>query len=62
MRGIPYTKASRQNEDRVPVNSFVAEALAKQAANRPVKQPAKELVADQTLPKVGRQGRRRRPR
>jgi hypothetical protein len=62
MRGMPYTKASRQNDDQIPTNSFVSEALAKQAANRPVKKPAKELVADQTLPKVGRAGRRRRPR
>ena len=62
MKGVPYTQASRPSEDRVPVNSFVAEALARQAAQRPVKAPAKELVADQTLPKVGRPGRRRRPR
>jgi hypothetical protein len=62
MRGMPYTKASRQSEDQAPVNSVVAEALAKQAASRPVKEPARELVADQTLPKVGRPGRRRRPR
>ena len=60
MRGIPYTKASRQDEGKAPLNSFVSEALAKQAANRPVRLPAKELQADQTLPRVGR--RQRRPR
>jgi hypothetical protein len=41
-------------------NSFVAEALARQAASRPPKTPPKEMPVTPTLPKVPKRHRQRR--
>jgi hypothetical protein len=61
MRAMSYKRPSRSTSDEVPTNSYVREALAKQAASRPPKTPAKLMPVTPTLPKVYKpKGRRRR--
>ncbi len=60
MRGMPYTSASRKTDDRVPANSILAEALAKQAAMRPAPKPPKAMPVTPKLPKASRIKRNKR--
>jgi hypothetical protein len=60
MRGMPYSKATRTNEARASTNSYVQEALAKQAALRPPRTPPKPMPVTPTLPKVNKHRRKRR--
>jgi hypothetical protein len=61
MRARSYKRPSRPSNDAVPTNSYVQEALAKQAASRPPRTPAKLMPVTPTLPKVYKpKGRRRR--
>jgi hypothetical protein len=60
MRGMPYKKASPSRDDRTVTNSYVEEALAKQAAARGPKSPPKAMPVTPTLPKAGKMRRRRR--
>jgi hypothetical protein len=59
MRGMPYSKASRSSKTEGPVDEYVAEALAIQAAKTPPRTPPKIMPVTPTLPKV-RKGRRNR--
>jgi hypothetical protein len=59
MRGMPYSKASRSRNTQAPVDEYVAEALAIQAAKTPPRTPPKAMPVTPTLPKV-RKGRRNR--
>jgi len=60
MRAVPYKRPS-DNADAKPVsNSYVSEALAKQAAIRPPKTPAKLMPVTPTLPKMKSIRKRRR--
>lgn len=61
MRGMSYTRATR-SASIPPVDSIVAEALAKQAAARPPKTPPKPLSVTPPLPKAGKRRRRQRRR
>lgn len=61
MRGKPYKQTTATAYPPPVMNEFVAEALAKQAATRPAKGPAKEMPVTPTLPRVPKpRGRRRR--
>lgn len=52
----------KQTGSREPVmNEFVGEALAKQAERRPAAAPAKLLTKVQSLPRVRKGPRKRRP-
>jgi hypothetical protein len=60
MRALPHKRPSN-NSDAPPVtNSYVAEALAKQAALRPPKTPPKLMPVKPTLPKMPTARKRRR--
>ncbi len=60
MRGMPY-KRPTSTPSHETTNSYIAEALAKQAANRPAKTPPKVMPVTPTLPKVPKpRGRKRR--
>ncbi len=52
MRAMPYKKSNSPTTDARPANSFVSEALAKQAASRPPKSPPKIMPITPTLPRV----------
>lgn len=60
MRGMPYTKASRKTDERVPTNSFVQEALALQAANRAPREAPKAMPITPKLPRMAKRNRRKR--
>ena len=60
MRGMPYKNASPSVDGRTSTNSYVEEALAKQAALRPPKTPPKAMPVTPTLPKAGKMRRTRR--
>lgn len=60
MRAQPYRKNSRTNDDRVPTDAVVTEALALRAASRPPKAPPKLLVS--SIPRMPKAGKRRRRR
>ena len=61
MRGIPYSQASRKSDAREPKpNSYVDEALAIQAANRPTPSPPRAMPVTPKLPRVAKHKRRRR--
>lgn len=61
MRAKPF-KQDPGPRTREPVsNTYVTEALAKQAAMRPKKTPPREMPVTPKLPKVPKPHRRRRP-
>jgi len=60
MRALPRKRPSN-NYDAPPITtSFIAEALAKQAALRPPKTPQKLMPVTPTLPKMPTARKRRR--
>jgi hypothetical protein len=61
MRGMPYSQASRKADAHEPKpNSYLDEALAIQAANRPPRSPPKSMPVTPQLPRVAKHKRRRR--
>ncbi len=52
MRARQFKKISGPSEPKLVNNSYVSEALAKQAASRPAKAPAKVLEVTKPLPRV----------
>ncbi len=60
MRGKPFKQATTTAYPAPVTNSYVSEALAKQAERRPVKTPPKEMPVTPTLPRVPKPHRRRR--
>lgn len=60
MRGMPYQRATSSPSQDKTSNTYVSEALAKQAALRPAKSPPKVLQVTPALPKVAKNRRRRR--
>ncbi len=61
MRAKPFKQATTTAFPIPVTNSYVREALEKQAARRPAKTPAKVMPVTPTLPKVPKpHGRRRR--
>ena len=61
MRGMSYTRATKSADQRSVANSFVSEALSKQAALRPPKTPPKLMPVTPTLPRIRKGKPRRRP-
>jgi hypothetical protein len=49
---MPYKKTSSAPNTPPPMNSYVSEALAKQAALRPPKTPPKLMPVTPTLPRI----------
>ena len=62
MRAQPFKQDSTTAHPPAVTNEYVREALAKQAAIRPARTPAKLMPVTPTLPKVPKPYRRRRPR
>jgi hypothetical protein len=60
MRGMNYTRATSSPKAAGATNSFVEEALAKQAALRPAKAPPKTMPITPTLPRIPKPHKRRR--
>ena len=60
MKGKPFKQATTTAFPPMVNNSYVAEALARQAASRPAKTPPKEMPITPTLPKVPKRHRQRR--
>jgi hypothetical protein len=60
VKGRPFKQSTTTAFPPAVTNSFVAEALARQAASRPARTPPKELPVTPTLPKVAKRHRRRR--
>jgi hypothetical protein len=60
MRARQFKQATSTAHPEMVSNSYVAEALAKQAAARPAKTPAKLMPITPTLKKVPKLHRRRR--
>jgi hypothetical protein len=60
MRARQFKQSTTTAHPEMVSNSYVAEALAKQAATRPVKTPPKVMPITPTLKKVPRLHRRRR--
>ena len=60
MRGMNYTRATSTPSAGSATNSFVREALEKQAASRPPKSPPNQMPVTPTLPRVPKPKRRRR--
>lgn len=52
MRAMPYKKSTSPSTRPPIANSYVSEALAKQAASRPPKSPPKIMPITPTLPRV----------
>lgn len=52
MRAMPYKKSNSASTGTPTSNSYVSEALAKQAASRPPKSPPKIMPITPTLPRV----------
>jgi hypothetical protein len=61
MRGMNYTRAKGASKPEPATNSFVREALEKQAASRPPKTPPKAMPVTPTLPRVPKPKRRKLP-
>jgi hypothetical protein len=61
MRARQFKKISTPREPKLVNNSYVSEALAKQAANRPPKSPPKVLEVTKPLPRVRKPKRSGRP-
>jgi hypothetical protein len=59
MRGMNYTRATSSTKPQGQTNSYVREALEKQAASRPPKAPPKAMPVTPTLPRMPK--RRKRP-
>lgn len=60
MRGMNYTRATDTPSTAGSTSSYVAEALAKQAALRPARTPPKQLELTPVLPRMHKPGRKRR--
>ena len=61
MKAMPYKRQSGSKPPSTATNSYVQEALAKQAASRPPKTPAKLMPVTPTLPRIPKpKGRKRR--
>jgi hypothetical protein len=56
-----YKRAQGPSNADAPANTYVREALEKQAASRPPKSPPKPLPVTPTLPRVRKSKHRRRP-
>ena len=60
MRAMPYKKTASPPNHPTSTNSYVSEALAKQAALRPAKTPPKRMPITPTLPRIPKPHKRRR--
>ena len=61
MKAMPYKRQNSSSPATGSTNSYVQEALAKQAALRPPKTPAKLMPVTPTLPRIPKpKGRKRR--
>jgi hypothetical protein len=60
MRAKIFRQSPTGAQPREVSNSYVREALAKQAANRPAKTPPKPLPVTPALPRVPKPHKRRR--
>jgi hypothetical protein len=60
VKGIPYNQAGKSDQSKEISNPIVREALAKQAALRPVKTPPREMPVTPTLPRMPKPKRKRR--
>jgi len=60
MAALPPQQPSDKSDFKPTGRSIIGEALAKQAALRPLKSPPKLIATPPTLPKVRKHRRRRR--
>jgi hypothetical protein len=61
MRGKPYKQETGPSGTKIVSSEYVREALAKQAAMRGAKKPAKLMPVTPVLPRVPKPHKRRRP-
>jgi hypothetical protein len=59
MKAKPFKQSPASTEARTPTNSYITEALAKQAASRPAKTPPKAMPVTPVLPRVPKPHKRR---
>ena len=60
MKAKPFKQSTATAHPPAVTNSYVTEALAKQAASRPAKTPPNAMPVTPTLPRVPKPHRRRR--
>jgi hypothetical protein len=59
MKAQPFKQTPSSSEPRTITNSFIVEALEKQAASRPAKTPPKGMPATPVLPRQPKPHKRR---
>jgi hypothetical protein len=59
MKAQPFKQSSSSTEHRTITNSFITEALEKQAASRPAKTPPKAMPVTPVLPRMPKPHKRR---